>query len=242
LKTYVDSGKLIHTIINNGSTTKTALIFRTAYTNNGDFNFEYYKVGQSNSLYTINRSANVVKTWWGIMNRETTDPNISHALLTAAGVSSSTSALIPEFLLRVDFKGRNFYRQLKTHTLEGEEKINGTDCYKIKGNGIYGASMIWISKKDFLIRKIDLEKTVDPAKTEARVQSMTEELKKKGDAKYKEMEMANKIIADINKRDSLRGAPRRPFIVKDSYMFAPVTNQKVPPVLLSYRPKREVAL
>lgn len=242
IKTYADSGKLIQTMITDRVPSKTALIFKTAYTSTGDFNFEYYKMGESNSLYTINRTGNEVKTWWGITNKEQTPTSISHALYTAAGVSSSTSTLIPALLMRVDFKGQNFYRQLKTHTLEGEEQINGVACYKIKGNGVYGASVIWIAKKDYLIRRLDLENTVDPAKSEARARALTEEMKTKDSVRYKAMVKTNKLIADVNKRDSLRGAPRRPFVVKDTYTFNPVIDHKINPELLKYRPNREVAL
>lgn len=241
LKTYVDSGKLIQTMITNGNASKTALIFKTAYANTGGFNFEYYKVGQSNSLYTINRTDSVVKTWWGIMNREERKKNISGALYAALGVSSNTSVIVPELLMQADFEGRNYYRQLKSYVFDGIEQVNGNDCYKIKC-GAHGSAIVWIAKKDYLIRKIETEYTLDPAKIEAKSIRTAEELKKKDSVRYKNAIKVNNMLADISKRDSLRGAPREPFTVKDVYVFVPVADHKILSELLKYRPNREVAL
>ncbi|MDB5159243.1 MAG: hypothetical protein JWR50_3950 [Mucilaginibacter sp.] len=242
LKTYADSGKLIQTMVVNGMESKTALIFKTAYTNTGGFNFEYYTVGKSNSLYTINRTDNVVKTWWGITGQESTPKGISNAIAAAAGVSSSTSTIIPELLMPNDFKMRNCFQLLKTYTLAGVEPVNGKACFKIKGDGAFGITAIWVGKKDFLIMKIETEKVIDPAKVEANSLKIARLMEKKDSVRYKEAIKANKTIADINKRDSLRGAPRGSFTVKDTYVFVPVTNHKINPELLKYRPKREVSL
>lgn len=67
LPIYLDSGKVVESMYNNDHPSKTAKVFRTAYTNTSEFNFEYYEVGKSNSLYTINRSSGVVKSWWGVI-------------------------------------------------------------------------------------------------------------------------------------------------------------------------------
>lgn len=99
LPLYLDSEKVVESMYNNDHPSKTAKVFRTAYTNSGEFNFEYYVVGKSNSLYTINRSSGVVKSWWGVTNKVTTPATINLALAGATGVSSRTAALIPDLLL-----------------------------------------------------------------------------------------------------------------------------------------------
>jgi hypothetical protein len=55
LKSYTDSGKLIQTFLTN-KPNKSAKVFKTAYVNTGNINFEYYQPGKSNSLYTITKT------------------------------------------------------------------------------------------------------------------------------------------------------------------------------------------
>lgn len=68
LLNYFDSGKVIVSFYNNKHPFKKALLFKTSYTSSGLFNFEYYEVGKSNSLYVINKSLDKVRSWWGVTN------------------------------------------------------------------------------------------------------------------------------------------------------------------------------
>ena len=240
LKTYTDSGKVIRTMISE-HTSKTAMIFKSAYTSAGDFNFDGYKEGQSNSLYTVNRTANTIKTWWGITDKEADATGISTAMAGTVGALSGNTTVVPQLLMPSDFKGLNVFKGLKQCSLAGDEKINGKDCYIIKGERISGVAKIWIAKSDFLIRKIEGESIVNPAKTEASLRQAIAIGKTRG-LNYSNLEDALKTYHEIGVRDSLSGHPRRPFTVKESYVIVPVTDHKVNPVLLKYRPNREVAL
>jgi hypothetical protein len=242
LKTYTDSGKLIQTFLT-ANPHKTAIIFKTAYANNGDLNFEYYVSGNSNSLYTINRTNNTVKTWWGVLNRTDAPANIQLALGAALGVSGGTSTVVPGLLLTADFKNGNLYRNMSKRVVAAIEQVNGKDCYKITGTNLRGPITVWIGKKDFLIRKIEEEHIIDPAKNEVASHKIDSMMKAKGGEMAKAHETAMKNLVMIHKMDSLRGkSAQGAFTVKETYSFFPTMDKKIDPELLKFRPNREVAI
>lgn len=160
---YLDSGKVVSTFKNAGiPPTSTAIYFKTAYSNSGQFNFEYYKLGQSNSLYTINRDKNkIVQSWWGINNKTRTYPTLEEALNTAQGVSTLTSTMIPKFLFaKSGTLGLNIFNVMKDHVLVTPEIVSEILCYKLSGTYKNGTAIIWISQKDFLIRRVDIDQTI----------------------------------------------------------------------------------
>jgi hypothetical protein len=242
LKTYSDSGKLIQTFLT-ANPHKTAIVFKTAYVNTGDINFEYYVSGNSSSLYTINRTNNAVKTWWGILNRTEAPANMQRALGAALGVSGGTSMIVPGLLLTADFKNSNLYSNISKRAVAAIEQVNGKDCYKITGTNMRGPITVWIGKKDFLIRKIEEEHVIDPAKTEAMTRKIDASMKDKGGAFAKEHETAMKNLAMIHRMDSLRGKPAQgTFTVKNTFSFFPIMDRKIDPELLKFRPNREVVI
>lgn len=160
---YLDSGKVVSTFKNAGiSPTSTAIYFRTAYSDAGPFNFEYYKLGQSNSLYIINRDKKrMVQSWWGINNKTRTYLTLDEALAAAQGVSTLASTMIPKFLLVKDGAlGLNIFNEMRDHLLLQPEMINKTLCYKLSGSYKTGTAIVWIGQNDFLIRKIHIDQTI----------------------------------------------------------------------------------
>jgi len=252
LKTYLDSGKIVQSFSNLEHPHKTAKLFKTAYADNGDFNFEYYDLDASYSLYTINRTANVVKTWWGVTNKIETPAKLATPLATALGVSARSSTMIPALLLTVDFGEKtNLYHTIKTPVLVADEVVNGVTCYKVAGTERDGQSKItiWIAKTDFLIRKIETDVVVDPAKARATAkkidslmlaqhQNDPEFLKKDSIRKAKNKEINDKITAvNPNYKPS-----DQVFNVNTVYQYFPYTLKKPNPELFSFRPNREISL
>ena len=60
IQTYFDSGKVVSSFYNNSRPHSNAKYFKTSYSSNGLFNFEYYVLGQSNSLYVINQFLQII--------------------------------------------------------------------------------------------------------------------------------------------------------------------------------------
>lgn len=154
LDNYLDSGKVITEISTGGRSNKTSLHFKTAYSKKGGFNFEFYHPGQSNSLYTINRSKGKAQSWWGI-NGQTKTNTLPLLLAAAYGVSSRSSKDIPTLLLTEIFPDDYIFRQVKLE-LDKMETLNGVPCYLMtRLTPDDEVIRMWIAQKDFLIRKIE---------------------------------------------------------------------------------------
>ncbi len=163
LHNYFDSGKTIVSFYNNNHPFKKALLFKTSYSNTGLFNFEYYEVGNSNSLYVINKnSENIVQSWWGITNQLKTHSSLESPLAASTGVSSSTSILIPKLLLRTKILGKaNIFHNMQNPILTSTETVNGFVCYKIsEADTMNKILSVWIDKEKLLIRKVETDNVV----------------------------------------------------------------------------------
>lgn len=57
-------------------------------------------------------------------------------------------------LLEASFGGKKRLHELDSATLAGEEAVEGTECYRIRGEFHGDPYEIWVSKADFLVRKI----------------------------------------------------------------------------------------
>lgn len=239
LLTYVDNGTAVTS--NSKSNHVRTTIFKTAYVNNGNFNFEYYVQSTDYSLYQINRVDKSVKTWWGVTKKVTEPRSLGSALGGAAGVSSSTSYIVPRFLLPADFGNTNFYELQKHIALAGSEKVNGVDCFKIKSEWGMGPTIIWIAKQDYLIRKIESRGTIDPRNRETTTRREIAYLKAKHQD-YSVEEKALKIFAEIRKRDSMSGHPLAPYQSVEVITFSPIINSNLKADLFKFKPDRVAGL
>jgi hypothetical protein len=202
-------------------------------------------VGKGNSLYIINRSLDVVKTWWGTTNKVVMPANLKLALVLAAGVSLRTSVIIPSLLLSEDSL-YNFFSTFTSLQLNGIEKVGVIDCYKIsclekeRSNSL----VVWIGKNDFLIRKLETESKISPKTVYAR------ELKRdsinattsKGHADAMKNDSQAKTAKARKNALMTSLSSMKDFHVKNTYLFSPYTLKKIDPELLKFRPNREVAL
>ena len=161
-ETYFDSGKVVQYFSDLPHPFSEAKIFKTAYTKNGMFNFEYYKIGSSNSLYVINQSLDKkVQSWWGITDKLETDKSLEKSLNAQRGVSSLTSTIIPELLFSFNNAYINTFYSMIDPALIANEDINGNQCYKIAGSLKSGGTIkIWIATGDLFIRKIETDNKV----------------------------------------------------------------------------------
>lgn len=250
LSIYLDSGKVIDSSYNIKYPHKNVKVFKTVYTNSKQFNFEFYQTDNLNSLYTINRSSDVVKTWWGITNKVGMPANLKSALVSALGISGATSVIVPSLLL-VNESMDNFYTSFTSLHINESEKVGTIDCYKISCLQKKSLSpiIVWIGKKDFLIRKFEIDHKINPI-TKTNIASVTEVLKRDSiNAK------SSKGYAEAMKHDSRIVTPTalRAAIIKSlssmpdyhvigTYFFYPYKLKKIDPELLKFRPNREAAL
>jgi hypothetical protein len=152
---YQDSGRVFVEIYNTKIPSQKALYFKTSYSQNGLFSFEYYESGHSNSLFTVVRDfTEKTKSWWGVTQKIDDKSELSYILSGQHGVSSTVSTNIPNLL----FSDKIAYYLFKTFepTKPMEfEKINGENCYKIYGKRFQSEEIVyWISTSSLLIKKI----------------------------------------------------------------------------------------
>lgn len=179
-KTYFDSGKAVNYFYNLPHPFSNAKIFKTAYSKIGLFNFEYYVLGNSNSLCIIHQGEDKkVQSWWGITDKLETDQSLLFSLYAQKGVSSSTSTLIPELLYAFNNTYGNVFHTIKDPALQSTEDVNGKLCFKIVGNlKTEGTIKIWIAEEDYLIRKIETDHPVKEFRVKTLYQFFPYEVKK----------------------------------------------------------------
>lgn len=258
LKTYLDSGKVISDFYSGSNPHKSAKIFRTAYSDTEGFNFEYFEPNKSNSLYTVNKKGEKVKTWWGVTNELTIDKTFSMAIASLIGVSSGVASLVPRLLFPKQLSpGRNIYQSFVPDS-SGSELVNGLPCYKISGKDRQdGKITIWVAKSDFLIRKVENDRIINP-QTYANVDSMMrsgferdsiriQKLAEQGadpqkkTILLKKLKESSAIRSKVMKQLSARPA-RSPFSVKTTTLIYPYSQKVLNKELFSFRPHREVPL
>ena len=244
MKLYLDSGKMIDVINSNSGVVKSAKYFKTACANGTDFNFEYYVEGTFNSLYTVTRLAGKTKSWWGVTNKTDTVSALKQKLATMVGVSSSLSYLIPCLLLKNDFDPNGtFYHRLGNSVLAATAVVSGVACYVIVGKSDKTKlqTTLYISKKDFLIRKVELDQVISAASIAAS-RKLADSLMKKYAAKDPAIRKRDSTTKAILARLPVQSPPTD-MTTHSIIMYYPYTVRKFnPAVLFKFRPNREVAL
>jgi len=94
--------------------------------------------------------------WWTIEPKVIKEDTLDMAIASATGVSSMSAINIPQLLMPGKLSGWKI-TDLKSLKLLDSEKVDGVDCFKIKGTGNRDSKVIlWITKQNYLIRKIML--------------------------------------------------------------------------------------
>lgn len=156
---YLDSGRVFLQFYDVERPFEKAKYFKTVYDKKGRFNYEFYDVGESNSLFVINRDANnLTQSWWGIVNKIQNGQSLDQFLSSARGVSSRSSTIIPQLLFPINqILGPIIFSNTQNFQLAPDEMVRGALCFKISGNGPEGNTTLWIAKDNYLIKKIELE-------------------------------------------------------------------------------------
>lgn len=173
MKVYLDSGKAISNHYNLDHPTSNAYLFKTAYSDDGSYNFETYKIG-SRDLRVLNKdSKGVVRAWDPLTNSVKIRPSFEVGLARAG--SPLAQLMTIDLLAPGSSKAapKNVLHTIPDLKLEAPVSINGNLCYKL--SGIYSVGKanpsfwishtIWISQKDFLIRKIETDYPVQKFRT-----------------------------------------------------------------------------
>jgi len=160
LETYVDSGKIINEVYNGDKPLKTTVAFKSAYAKKIGFNFDYYFPGSSTSIYIINEYDKVVNIWQGETKKIETGSRFHLAINKAKGISPLTLHIIPTLLMPFPINPKSFLGFIKGD-ITGSEIIDHDACYVIRGTKPKNERVtVWISQKEFMIRKIIIDKEI----------------------------------------------------------------------------------
>lgn len=163
MKVYMDSGKVISSYYNLAHPHSTALLFKTAYSNKGSFNFEFYALG-STDINILNRDADKqVKVWQGFTNKLISGQPFNLAISGFVGISSFSVALVPTLLMPAEkLIPHTIFDYITDPRIVSIERVNEVECYKIAGTGasLRGSWIVWISKEDLMIRKAENDRKV----------------------------------------------------------------------------------
>ena len=105
------------------------------------------------SRYLIWRKGDDVRSWWDITPGVQKPQTLGLAMGTAAGVSGGSSVTVPGLLIPKEVGGSSLI--VLTQLKRGEdEKLDGTDCYRVEGMSVKVSLTLLIEKKTFLLRRI----------------------------------------------------------------------------------------
>lgn len=167
-RTYQDAGEVISEFTyenpkwyqKTGFTNK--LHFTSAF-NRSTNQFRYMYESQNRSLfysdtYLIGSANGKTRTYWALNKRLENESTLHDALAAAAGVSQTSSRKITSYLFNDLNETGLILQRVMGLTLTGYQKIDGADCFMLKGLNDSSPKIpttIWIDKKSFLIRKIE---------------------------------------------------------------------------------------
>lgn len=127
--------------------------FKIYFTRPNLFRFEWtdfssYKDGRTNVVWSNGKES---FSYWE-PDRHEKEESLGMGIAGASGVSSGSAQTIP-YLLMAQMSGFNLTKLTKL-SLVGTETFDDELCYRINGRSLGSMYEIWISKRDFLVRKV----------------------------------------------------------------------------------------
>jgi Predicted periplasmic protein (DUF2092) len=154
-KSYRDSGVVKTVFIGTDRQRTVEKPFTTAFVRPDRFRFEYKD--DKERRYIVWRDGKDVQTWWDVTPGIKKPASLRSALAAATGVSSGSAHAVPALLIPDEVGGRRLTGITEAKRIE-DAKLDKVDCFRIQGQ--YGGypRTLWVDKKTFLVRRIDLER------------------------------------------------------------------------------------
>jgi hypothetical protein len=159
-ESYEDEGKATTTYILNSETHITAKPFSTAFVRKeSKLRYEYTTRMPGNgqlSRYLIWLNGDQVKTWWTVKPQVAIGANLEEAISAAAGVSGSSSAIVPSLLMPARIS-HNTFDNYKDFQIGKPQVIDGVSVIPIIGTLPIGPVKMtyWVGERDHLIRVVE---------------------------------------------------------------------------------------
>ena len=158
LTSYSDEGKTVFSV---ESATVAPYIFTTKLARPNLYriawNQDYGSFSQTGAVWSAGNGNFLTTT---AASQPTKEPSMEMALSSAAGLSGGAAGGIPGSFFSQNW-GKQFSIAYESAQRKPDETIGGDDCYVLTlGSGGH-TQTVWIGKKDFLIRQIQTDSTVE---------------------------------------------------------------------------------
>jgi hypothetical protein len=166
-KTYQDKG-LVKVVIRYPERNHTIKKpFSTAFVRPDRLRYEYKEIKPlvKASKFVAYQNGKEVKVHWDLDEGASKIKSIDEALAAAAGISGGSARTVPTMLLPKQSRFRNaivFYSPERTD----DEVVDGINCFKIEDLNNYRELTLWIDKKEFLLRKMYVERDLGDSRAE----------------------------------------------------------------------------
>lgn len=133
--------------------------FTTAFVRPGKFRFEYQDqfgvlIKRLRTAYIVWKDGENLAHYFRLEPEERSLESLDLGIAGATGVSGRSAHAIPSLLLPNLISGRK-PTDIPSPARETDQIFDGYDCFIISGGTTTSSSKLWVSKDDFLIRKIE---------------------------------------------------------------------------------------
>jgi outer membrane lipoprotein-sorting protein len=160
-KTYRDTGTVKTEFLEPTGNFTTEKRFRTAFVRPDRFRFEFQETENNvKHRYVVWSKGTEHQTWWDIQPGVKKPDSLASALSAATGVSGGSARMVPALLLPTAVKGWKL-TDLKEAKRGDDAEIGKLACFRVRGMSPTDKMTIWIDKKSYLTRRIELERASD---------------------------------------------------------------------------------
>jgi hypothetical protein len=151
--TYVDRGVVEVATISNGDRNSTMKHFTTAFVRPDNFRFEFRIDNDPQRAYVVWSDGNQTLTSWYVEPGVVDADVLGRAIAGATGVSSGAAVIVPNMLIPDVVEAQSIF-ELEDMRLVGNEVVEGTACWRIRGFNAMGERDVWIDQHTHLLRKM----------------------------------------------------------------------------------------
>jgi outer membrane lipoprotein-sorting protein len=166
-ESYFDLGVVKIVFIEKDGNRVTTKPFATAFVRPNHFRYQYEDNRSEGEalVYIIWANGNEVQTWWDVNPGIQKKRNLESAVAGATGVSGCSAHNAPAMLLPDRIGGRKLSQLSDAKRVE-DDKVNGFDCFRIRGKEGDDVTVLWIDKRTYLLRRIKSDSKFSDFRTE----------------------------------------------------------------------------
>jgi hypothetical protein len=142
--------------------------FTTAFIRPDRFRFAFREKEHfaKTSRFVAFKDGKEVRAHWDLDKNISKIDSLGEALAAAAGISGGSARTVPTMLMPEESRFANAILLFSSPRRSADEVLDGRDCYRIEDPNTYRNLTLWIDKKEYLLRKIYVEKDLEDSRAE----------------------------------------------------------------------------